>query len=130
MGRQDRKRASRSHEGARHSPLGNFRETNNNDTMTGQPTAPEPNPTAAIDAEIIADKAIRRSIDAEIQAVKALPPSRERSLAVTKLQEAVMWLGMDLKRIHETTGAGSNPYPNSKDPSNTTIEPTADGLKL
>jgi hypothetical protein len=77
------------------------------------------------DNQVIADKELRRDIDAQIQKVKALPSSRERSLAITKLQEAVMWLGMDLKRLNEP-----NPYPNSKDPSNTIIEPTADGLKL
>ena len=83
------------------------------------------------DEEIIEDKALRRDTDAIIQRVKALPPSRERSLTTTKLQEAVMWLGMDLKRINEAApGSAENPYPNSKDPSNTKIEPTADGLKL
>lgn len=42
-----------------------------------------------------------------------------------------MWLGMDLKAINdENPGAIENPYPNSKDPSNTKIDPTADGLKL
>lgn len=75
--------------------------------------------------EVVANKQLRVSIDIEIQRLKSLPPSRERSLAITKLQEAVMWLGMDLKRLGE-----ANPYPNSKDPSNTKIEPTADGLKL
>lgn len=30
----------------------------------------------------------------------------------------------------ENPGAIENPYPNSKDPSNTKIDPTADGLKL
>jgi hypothetical protein len=75
--------------------------------------------------EIITNKSLRRDIDDKIQAVKALPQSRERSLAITKLQEAVMWLGMDLKRLNEP-----NPYPNSKDPSNTVIDKTADGLKL
>ena len=81
--------------------------------------------------QIIEDKALRRDTDAIIQRVKALPQSRERSLTITKLQEAVMWLGMDLKRINEEQpGAAENPYPNSKDPSNTKIEPTADGLKL
>lgn len=84
-----------------------------------------------IEAEIIADKELRRDTDAIIQRVKSLPPSRERSLTITKLQEGVMWLGMDLKRINEATpGAVANPYPNSKDPTNTKIEPTADGLKL
>ena len=81
-------------------------------------------PTAR-DLEVVADKELRRDIDAQIQKVKGLPPSRERSLSITKLQEAVMWLGMDLKRLNE-----ANPYPDSKDPSNTKIEPTADGLKL
>ncbi len=52
--------------------------------------------------------------------------SRERSLTVTKLQEAIMWLGMDLKDIGETP----NPYPHSYDPASPVIEPTADGLKL
>lgn len=56
--------------------------------------------------------------------------SRERSLAITKLQEAVMWLGMDLKAINDESGGAENPYPHSKDPSNTVIDKTADGLKL
>lgn len=84
-----------------------------------------------IEEEIIANKELRRDLDTQIQKVKDLPPSRERSLATTKLQEAVMWLGMDLKRINdakETPDVG--PYPNSKDPSNTVIDPTADNLKL
>ena len=76
--------------------------------------------------EIVANKALRKNIDAIIQEVKDLPASRERSLAITKLQEAVMWLGMDLKRL-----GNENPYPSSKDPSTgNIIEPTADGLKL
>ena len=76
--------------------------------------------------EVVANKKLRKEIDEKIQEVKELPASRERSLAITKLQEAVMWLGMDLKRLNET-----NPYPSSKDPSTgVTIEPTADGLKF
>ena len=76
--------------------------------------------------EIVANKQLRKDLDEKIQEVKNLPASRERSLAITKLQEAVMWLGMDLKRLNE-----ENPYPNSKDPSTgDKIEPTADGLKL
>lgn len=84
-----------------------------------------------IEEEIIADKELRRDTDAIIQRVKSLPPSRERSLTITKLQEGVMWLGMDLKRINEANpGVQENPYPNSKNPDNLKIEPTADGLKL
>jgi hypothetical protein len=51
--------------------------------------------------------------------------SRERNLAITKIQEAIMWLGMDLKDLNEP-----NPYPESYNPSSPKIEPTADGLKL
>lgn len=76
--------------------------------------------------EVVENKRLRQEIDAKIQEVKDLPSSRERSLTITKLQEAVMWLGMDLKRL-----GTDNPYPSSKDPSTgTVIEPTADGLKL
>ena len=76
--------------------------------------------------EVITNKQLRKDIDEQIQKIKELPASRERSLAITKLQEGVMWLGMDLKRLNEP-----NPYPNSKDPSTgSVIEPTADGLKL
>lgn len=84
------------------------------------------NVNISYEQEVIEDKRLRKEIDEKIQQVKNLPPSRERSLAVTKLQEAVMWLGMDLKRLGE-----KNPYPSSKDPeTGTQIEPTADGLKL
>ena len=76
--------------------------------------------------EVVANKQLRKDIDEKIQEIKNLPPSRERSLAVTKLQEGVMWLGMDLKRLNE-----ENPYPLSKDPSSgDKIEPTADGLRF
>lgn len=76
--------------------------------------------------EVLVNKKLRQEIDAKIQDLKECPASRERILCITKLQEAVMWLGMDLKRL-----GTANPYPSSKDPSTgITIEPTADGLKL
>ena len=57
--------------------------------------------------------------------------SRERSLAITKIQEAIMWLGMDLKAINEEQpGSSPNPHPHSYNPEAPAIEPTADGLKL
>lgn len=77
------------------------------------------------DQSVILDKQLRVAIDAQLQVLKNLIPSRERSIAITKLQEAIMWLGMDLKRLNEP-----NPYPNSYNPSNTIIESTADNLKL
>jgi hypothetical protein len=75
---------------------------------------------------VIDTKERRVELDAVLQKIKSSPrQSRERSLAITKLQEAIMWLGMDLKAQHVPT-----PYPSSYDPSTRTIEPTADGLKL
>lgn len=57
--------------------------------------------------------------------------SRERSMAITKIQEAIMWLGMDLKAINEEVpGSAPNPYPQSYDPSSPKVEPTSEGLKL
>ncbi len=80
--------------------------------------------------EVVETKFLRQDIDKIIQRIKEVSSltvqSRERSLAITKLQEGVMWLGMDLKRLGE-----ANPYPSSKDPSTgAKIEPTADNLKL
>ena len=75
------------------------------------------------DYDVTRNKILRRNLDSHIQELKALSPSRERSLSITKLQEAVMWLGMDLKRL-ETL----NPCP--KDLSNTIVDPTADSLTL
>jgi len=84
-----------------------------------------------IESEVLAIKQLRKDIDSTIQLVKNIRGSRERSICTTKLQEAVMWLGMDLKRIgEENPGLVQNPYPNSKDPSTTKIDPTADNMKL
>ena len=100
-------------------------EGNGEQTAPPLPPAQAPDPLSPRDLEVVMDKELRRDIDAQIQKVKSLPPSRERALTITKLQEGVMWLGMDLKRLNE-----ANPYPDSKNPANTTINPTADGLKL
>ena len=71
-------------------------------------------------------KELRQLGDKLIQEVKELDHSRETSLTITKFQEGVMWLGMELKRINEP-----DPYPNSKDPSTgNVIDKTADNLKL
>lgn len=85
-----------------------------------------------LEKEIVADKELRKEIDEIIQKVKNMPSTRERSITITKLQEACMWLGMDLKRINEIDAEKCpNPYPSSKDPNTgSKIEPTADGLKF
>jgi len=79
-----------------------------------------------IDAGIIADKELRVGIDALIQKAKDLPASRERSLGINKLQEAVRWFGMHPKPPND----GRTCYPQSHNPTNTVVEPCADGLKL
>lgn len=75
--------------------------------------------------EIRNTKQLRKDIDRIIQRVKALDQSRETSLTITKLQEAAMWLGMNLKRLGE-----ADPYPESRNPESDVIAPTADGLKF
>ena len=76
-------------------------------------------------------KTFRVELDAVLQKIKAsgtdhpCSTSRERSLSITKIQEAIMWLGMDLKDLGTET-----PYPNSYDPSSPVVDPTADGLQL
>lgn len=85
-----------------------------------------------IQDQIVAIKQARKNGDEFIQQVKGLKASREVSLAITNAQQAVMWLGMELKRINDSGEANiENPYPSSKDPNTgDRIEPTADGLKL
>lgn len=79
-----------------------------------------------LEKEVVNIKQLRKDTDEIIQRVKALDDCKEKEICITKLQEAVMWLGMDLKRLNQV-----NPYPSSKDPSTgTKIEPTADNLKL
>jgi hypothetical protein len=79
----------------------------------------------AYELEVTNCKQLRKDTDV-IQRIKDQPSSAENTLAYRKLQEGVMWLGMNLKRHGE-----ANPYPSSKDASTgTKIEPTADGLTL
>ena len=75
--------------------------------------------------EVKANKHLRKNLDVQLQNLKECPPSRERSLAITKLQEGIMWLGMDLKRLNT-----ENPYPDSYNPDNTKIVLPSDNLKL
>ena len=78
-----------------------------------------------IQTEVSNTKQLRKDIDEVLQRVKGLYQSRETSLAITKLQEATMWLGVNLKRLGE-----QDPYPESRNPDSQRIEPAADGLKF
>ena len=78
------------------------------------------------DSAIVENKELRVELDSVLQKIKqSTRKSRERSIVITKIQEAIMWLGMDLKEL-----GNENPYPNSYNPSNTIVDKTADGLKL
>ena len=99
----------------------------------------------AVPPEVAQTKQFRKDLDEVLQRLKresdpeancvldsaSLRASRERSLAITKIQEAIMWLGMDLKaQREEGQGECETPYPESYNPDSPAIEPTADGLKL
>lgn len=91
-------------------------------------------PSEAALSAIRQTKQLRKDLDEQIQNLRKAQlerNSRERSLTLTKLQEAVMWLGMDLKAIDEANpGTAPNPYPESKNPDSPRVEPTSEGLKL
>lgn len=78
-----------------------------------------------VDNEVKKIKECRVELDKALQNVRSLDGCRESSIAITKIQEAIMWLGMDLKRV-----GNPNPYPESYNPESSKVEPTADGLKL
>jgi hypothetical protein len=104
------------------------------------------NTEQGVPPEVAQTKKLRQDLDAVLQSLKhdsekdfkglripdyPVRSSRERSIAITKIQEAIMWLGMDLKAINEETpGTCPNPYPQSYNPESPVIEKTADGLKL
>ena len=75
--------------------------------------------------EVYNTKQLCKDIDEVLQRIKSLRSSHETSLAIIKLQEATMWLGMNLKRLGEL-----DPYHESRNPDSQRIEPTADGLKF
>lgn len=75
-------------------------------------------PEEVRDNAIVENKELRVELDSILQKVKTSPrESRERSIVITKLQEAIMWLGMDLKELGD-----ENHYPNSYNPNNTIVD--------
>lgn len=109
---------------------------------------PEPAATPTpLSPHVAATKAHRNNLDEVLQRLRRdadpdfkggrtpchpVRTSRERSLAITNLQQAIMWLGMDLKALREEgdVSAGPNPYPASYGPASPVIEPTADNIRL
>jgi len=52
-------------------------------------------PDALSSDEVTANQQLRSSIRVDLQLLQGRTPSRERAIAVTKLQEALSWLDMD-----------------------------------
>ena len=78
------------------------------------------------EVQIVKTKELRGKLDNILQEIKELEFTRETALSITKVQEAIMWLGMNLKRL-----GNPDPYPGTKDAATgTLVYPTADGLKL
>jgi hypothetical protein len=80
-----------------------------------------------METEIVKTKQFRKSIDEIVQSVETeLTKGQTSEIAVIKLKEAVMWLGLHLKEL-----GAQNPYPHSKNPeTGDIVDPTADGLKF
>lgn len=66
-------------------------------------------------------KRIRVELDKYFTVMGKMEKSREISIAITSTQNAKMWLGQVLKTLDQP-----NPYPDSKDATNSKIAPTAD----
>jgi hypothetical protein len=75
---------------------------------------------------IVNAKKYRVALDAVLQEIRDnILDSAEKDEVIVNVQQAIMWLGMELKRL-----GTPNPYPNSRNPENTIVDPTADNVKL
>lgn len=80
---------------------------------------------AETNEQICVVKAYRKTLDSvRVDLNTETTRSRERSLAVTKVDEAIMWLGMELKRLND----GKSPYKESYNPASSLVEPVPDGV--
>lgn len=75
--------------------------------------------------EIRDTKLMRKFLDIALQKVILLKSTKPTDLAIIRIQEAIMWLGMHLKEL-----GTPDPYPTSRDNSDLTIHPVADNLKF
>lgn len=82
---------------------------------------PESQIKACQDYRIVENKVFRDEFSDLLACLQGSPiKSRQRSIAITELENVICRLGLDLK-----DAGAPNPYPNSKDPSNTIVDPTA-----
>lgn len=91
------------------------------------------------ETKIKQSKGWRKRLDEVLQEMKAEQaknkgPSehaRQLAISITELENTIMRQGMRIKGIEEACpGSAPNPYPESYNPDNAKVEPTADGLKL
>lgn len=90
------------------------------------------------EAQIKQSKSWRQRLDEILQEMKAEQKeaprgesTRHLALSITHLEDAIMRQGMVCKAVNEENpGTAPNPYPDSYNPQNAKVEPTADGLKL
>jgi hypothetical protein len=82
-----------------------------------------------IEERICKVKTFRKELDAVLTEIKSIGPTRNVALSITHLEDSIMRLGMELKDIGEANPTFMKPpYPDGKDPSNTIINPPADGV--
>jgi hypothetical protein len=86
----------------------------------------EMTPEEKKDRRILYSKELRIALNLCLQRLRELTrvkewSSRERSLAITKVEEAIMWLGMDLKAAND----GVSCYPDGYK-ANTVVNPVPD----
>lgn len=79
-----------------------------------------------MESEIVKTKQLRKDIDEILQRTKDLSSTRERSFAVMKLKEVIIWLGMHLETLNNSDSYSENKDPKSKN----YVAPTADNLKM
>ena len=74
--------------------------------------------------EITQIKRLRKQIAEQVAEIKNMQGSRARALAITNLEQGGMWLGKALQEL-----GTPDPYPHSRNPENTIIEPPAEEIR-
>lgn len=69
--------------------------------------------------QVLKVKDLRSKIKTLLYDLIVLGPSREKALCRTKLQEASMWLGMELRRLADDKSV----YANGNDPTTAVVDP-------
>lgn len=74
------------------------------------------------------NKSLRSALDSVRIKLRDDPhrKSRERSLAMTKVEEAIMWLGMDMRALAD----GVSCYEESYNPQSTVVHDVPDGVLM